>query len=212
MACESSSAGPHLQKRVRVTPQLAGSNAPCPGLGFAPGGSAQGPQLRVASPGWQSRDPMPPREAQPWDLSAARFQPRSLTPGLPLLPRLPSGWPRSILGDHREHSREPGALGARILLGNLPASLVSRGRLHPGHVDPPGWFATTLPTLLSSGLGSPAPESQGTSSQVAGLSCLSSDCAEKPAVPQVQPGAICPGTSGQDWQWPRTARGSVAGS
>lgn len=58
----------------------------------------------------------------------------------------------------RWHSREPGGLGARILLGNLPASLVSRGRLHPGHVDPPGWFATTLPTflLLSPGLGSPS--------------------------------------------------------
>lgn len=128
------------------------------------------PGSRVASPGGQSRDPMPPREAQAcqsrWDRTWLSPEIRALPDSslsLSLLVHLsshasPLDGPNPFWVTGRWHSREPGGLGARILLRNLPASLVSRGRLHPGHVDPPGWFATTLPTflLLSPGLGPPS--------------------------------------------------------
>lgn len=173
------------------------------------------PGSRVASPGGQSRDPMPPREAQAcqsrWDrtwlspeIRALPDSSLSLTPGPPLLPRLPSGWPKSILGD-----RQMAQQGARWPWGaHSPAQLASQPGFprpppswsrgpswlvchHPPHLPPPlPWTWTPKPPPFHT---LPCPLKPGTSFQALGLPCLSSDSVEKPAVPWVQHGAVAPG-------------------
>lgn len=152
MEVEGQSAMPELgpgrtclpyEKRARVSnPGQQALSLCCSGLGFASGWTPAG----IAELGWQSRDPMSLSEAQVCQGHLDRTGSALGSECCPMpalrsafsLPHFPPDGPDPFWVTSRWHSREPGALRAHILLGNLPSSLASPGCLHWAFSDPPG--------------------------------------------------------------------------